>query len=95
MIARTEAEFEGKDFAIQIIATGVFIDNGGGNGVIVCPEWRNSFEAFREWALANGYCDNLTIDRIDSNGNYEPSNCQWLSGADNTRKADYERWHKK
>lgn len=51
----------------------------GGRGIAVCEEWQNSFEAFRDWALANGYRDNLTIDRIDVNGNYCPDNCQWVS----------------
>jgi hypothetical protein len=51
----------------------------GGRGISICEEWKNSYEAFRDWANANGYTDDLSIDRIDPDGNYEPSNCQWVS----------------
>ena len=54
-------------------------ENYGGRGICVCAEWRESFEAFRDWALANGYRDDLTLDRIDNDRGYEPSNCRWVS----------------
>jgi len=60
----------------------------GGRGIKVCDEWLNDFEVFKTWALANGYKRHLQIDRKDSNGNYEPGNCRFVTGTDNTRNQE-------
>lgn len=64
--------------------------NYGARNIKVCDEWKNDYEAFREWAYENGYDENAeymqcTIDRIDVNGDYEPSNCRWVDVKVQTR----------
>lgn len=64
----------------------------GAKGVKVCDEWLNRPKLFEEWALQNGYADNLTIDRIDENKDYCPENCRWIPLEDNARRAGKVNW---
>lgn len=60
----------------------------GGRGINVCEDWNTNFVAFYDWAMNNGYQDNLSIDRIDNDAGYYPNNCRWVS---NTTQANNRR----
>lgn len=70
--------------------------NYGERGIKVCKEWKESFINFYKWAINNGYEENLTIDRIDVNGNYEPNNCRWLTikQQQNNKRNNHILWYK-
>lgn len=66
--------------------------NYGGRGIRVCDEWRYDFSNFEKWALSNGYADDLTLERKDANGNYEPLNCTFIPKSmqpSNTRRCHF------
>lgn len=65
--------------------------NYGGRGILMAKEWWE-FEPFRDWALANGYQDDLWIDRRDNDDHYVPENCHWVTPAENLRNKRTNRW---
>ena len=66
--------------------------NYGGRGIKICSEWRTSFTVFRDWALSNGYQDTLSIERVDNDGDYCPSNCVWATNLEQSRNKTSSRF---
>lgn len=68
----------------------------GGRGIEVCSEWNDNPVAFYNWAIENGYDEHLTLDRIDTYGNYCPSNCRWVNRKEqgvNKRSTQWVTWN--
>lgn len=65
----------------------------GARGIKVCNEWAGNFQAFQVWALSHGYDDSLTIDRINNDGDYEPSNCRWTTMKVQSNNRHRAGWH--
>lgn len=63
----------------------------GARGIEVCDEWRHDYYSFKDWAIANGYAEGLTIDRVDVNGNYCPDNCRWITSAEQMKNMSSNR----
>lgn len=64
----------------------------GGRGITVCKEWLHDFQTFHDWAIVNGYENPLEIDRINTNGNYEPSNCRFATRKEQTNNTRSNRF---
>ena len=67
-------------------------ENYGARGIRVCDEWKNNFVSFYNWAMANGYRDDLTIERINVNGNYCPENCKFIPLSEQAKNKTNNVW---
>ena len=66
----------------------------GARGITVCDEWKDNYNSFLSWSLNNGYTDELTIERIDVNGNYTPDNCKFITMSEQTKNKTVSRFYK-
>lgn len=66
--------------------------NYGERGIIICDQWKNNFLSFYNWSMQNGYKDDLSIDRINNDGNYEPSNCRWADRTTQNNNSRHNRY---
>lgn len=64
----------------------------GGRGITICKEWLDDPAIFLKWAISNGYRDDLTLDRIDNDGHYEPGNCRWVTRAEQSHNRGDNRF---
>ena len=67
----------------------------GGRGIRMCAEWSESYPAFKKWAFCAGYCDGLSIDRIDNDGDYCPKNCRWVTAKEQANNRHTSNKNKK